>query len=141
MRRIVLLLSLLSPCACRTIPPPALEIIPTIAYPFDTTTLVRDDVRACGERITALAGHGYLAHERAAFLVLSSDGTFDCSVWPPSNGWHSATWSGKIPNGTVAVIHTHPRTIPQPSSHDTREARRLDIPVIVVTPGSMAMTR
>jgi hypothetical protein len=115
--------------------------MPTVAYPFGDETLQRDDVRACSDRIAELAGHGYFQGERAAFLVLRGDGRFDCSVWPVTNEWHRTTWSGAIPNGTVAVIHTHPRNMPDPSTHDTAEARRLNIPVIVVTRGSVKMTQ
>jgi hypothetical protein len=115
--------------------------MPTVAYPFAGETLRRDDVRACSEQLSELAAFGRSDRERAAFLVLRGDGTFHCAVWPASNTWHSASWSGAIPFGTVAVMHTHPRHIPQPSTQDMAQARRLDIPVLVVTPGSIAMTR
>jgi hypothetical protein len=139
-RRIVLLLSLLL-CACGTIPPRAPVTLPTVAYPFGEETLRREDVRACSARLNELSGYGYGNREQAAFLILRSDGRFDCSVWPATNAWHSANWSGRIPTGTVAVIHTHPRNIPRPSVQDAAEARRLDIPVIVVADRSVTMTR
>ncbi|HVS30542.1 MAG TPA: Mov34/MPN/PAD-1 family protein [Thermoanaerobaculia bacterium] len=104
----------------------------TIAYPFTEATLQRDDVRACVTRLAAMSGHGRFEYESAAFLVLREDGKFDCAVWPSVRAWRRATWAGPVPDGTVAVMHTHPRSLPMPSAHDSREASRIGIPVIVV---------
>lgn len=104
-------------------------------------TLLRDDLHACATQLTRLAGHGYSERERAAFVILWDDGRFDCYVWPNSFAWHRATFSGLMPKGTIAVIHTHPRGLPELSQHDFDEAKRLDIPVIAVTARSIAMAR
>ncbi|HEX7419040.1 MAG TPA: Mov34/MPN/PAD-1 family protein [Thermoanaerobaculia bacterium] len=53
--------------------------------------------------------------------------------------FHAATWTGRMPEGTAAIIHSHPRTLPNPSQNDILEAHRLGIPVIVVTPDAVTM--
>jgi hypothetical protein len=136
-RLVVLLVSaLIAPAA---IAAPAM--VPTIAYPFNEKTLQRDDLRQCASRLAALSGHGFRDEERAAFLILREDDTFECALWPASFAFRRASWAGQIPDRTIAVIHTHPRSTPDPSPHDYREARRLDIPVIVVAGERISMAR
>lgn len=40
---------------------------------------------------------------------------------------------GTAPDGTVAIIHTHPESLPDPSPGDRRVAMAAGIPVFVVT--------
>ena len=115
-------------------------MVATIAYPFSEATLERDDVRECASRLAAMTGHGRFEHEAGAFLVLREDGRFDCVEWPAQRAFRRASWSGQVPDGTVAVMHTHPRSLPEPSAHDTREAERIGVPVIVVAGRSLAIT-
>ncbi len=82
--------------------------------------------------LLADAGYGRLAHERAAFLIAERDGTLTLAPWS-SRGVRHATFRGAIPARTLAVVHTHPRGEPRPSARDRDEARRLGLPVIVVT--------
>lgn len=138
LRRAILLASLLS-SACSTATTPKLIVIPTVAYPFNRATLQRDDFAACADRILALAWYGRVEWERAAFLRIDDRGRFACDVWPSKLQFHSASWSGPTPDGTIAIIHSHPRTLPNPSVEDAAEARRLGIPVIVVTPQAVTM--
>ena len=70
---------------------------------------------------------------------MRDDGHFDCALWPATFTWRSATYSGRIPTGTVAVMHTHPTGQPQPSDHDFQEAKRIAVPVIVVCRKSVIM--
>ena len=112
---------------------------PTVAYPFNQEILSRADIGSCASRIVKMAGYGRLPYERAAFLVLRDDGTFDCSVWPASFTVRKEQWTGAIPNGTAAIIHTHPLSLPDPSSHDFNEAARIGVPVIVAMPDQVAM--
>jgi proteasome lid subunit RPN8/RPN11 len=60
-------------------------------------------------------------------------------VWEEPSEYRRASWNRRIPEGTVAVIHTHPADSPEPSSHDFAEAARLDAPVIVVCRGKLTM--
>ena len=113
--------------------------IPIVAYPFTEATLHRDDVRACASRLTTLANTGQSNIERAAFLILQDDGSFSCKVWREPGQWRRASFSGRIPDGTVAIMHTHPPDSPEPSAHDEKEATRLDAPVIVVCRGQLAL--
>jgi hypothetical protein len=76
-----------------------------------------------------------LPHESAAFLVLDDNGEFQMVRWPITNRFHEQTWTGAIPVGTVAVVHTHPAHLPYASTHDRDEARRTGIPIVVLTPG------
>lgn len=64
------------------------------------------------------SGHGWLATERAAWLVQGSTG-YEVKVWPFSAKERQATWPDyrNIPFGTVAQVHTHPAgTDPKPST-------------------------
>jgi hypothetical protein len=79
------------------------------------------------------AKFGYVSYERAAFLVLQRDGVH-CVDWPITNDFQKARWSGPKPAGVVAIAHTHPVAIPEPSSHDVEQARRNRMPMFVLTP-------
>jgi hypothetical protein len=70
--------------------------------------------------------------ERAAFVVRNADGHVGLVVWPSSET-DSATWVGRIPDGTVAIAHTHPYWRPKPSNIDMVTARNVKLPVYVVT--------
>jgi hypothetical protein len=93
-----------------------------------------NDARGCFDHLLALGGYGRFSAERAAFLVKTSDGRVDCVVWPATNAFQNAGWSGPRPEGTTAIAHTHPRALVQPSAHDHLEATRLGLPIYVVTP-------
>ena len=77
--------------------------------------------------------------ERAAFIVDRGDGTLECVAWPPNYQRERATFSGAIPPGTIAIIHTHPINVPWPSDQDEVEAHRLGIAIYALTP--MAVTK
>jgi proteasome lid subunit RPN8/RPN11 len=81
-------------------------------------------------------GYGRLPRERAAFLIRESDGTLTLVPWP-EGGYRHATWRGAIPARAVAVLHTHPYREPNPSPRDRAEARRLALPVGVITPAGV----
>lgn len=85
------------------------------------------------ESLLAEGGYGHLQTERAAFLIRERDGTLTLQPWP--NGGHRhATFRGAIPLRTIAILHTHPKREPDPSARDRAEAKRLGIPVVVITP-------
>lgn len=78
-------------------------------------------------------GYGRLSTERAAFLVVRADGTLECRVWPAGAAFQSASFRGRVPAGTLAIMHTHPNERREPSRIDRDLARRMNLPVIVVT--------
>ena len=78
------------------------------------------------------SGYGHLPHERAAFLIRESDGTLTIAPWP-HGGYRHASFRGHVPTGTIAILHTHPRGEERPSATDRAEARRLGLPVVVIT--------
>jgi hypothetical protein len=118
---------------CAAVIEPAAASNLTVAYPFTSETFERADVRACADNIALAAKAGRSDHERAAFLTLNDDGSFGCTLWPPTFTWRRTSWEGRIPENTIAVMHTHPSDMPQPSQHDFAEARRIGAPVIVVS--------
>ena len=125
-------------CASAAVQTKPIELA-TVAYPFSKVVLEREDVSTCADRVLALGWYGRVDWERAAFLRIGDRGLFNCEVWPAKLQFHAATWSGRMPDGTVAIVHSHPRTLPDPSTNDVAEAHRLGIPVIVVTPDSVTM--
>ena len=81
-------------------------------------------------------GYGRLSVERGAFLIRETDGTVTLALWD-SMRYRRANYRGAIPDGTIAIVHTHPRTAPHPSMKDRDEARKNGLPVLVVTPGGV----
>jgi len=79
--------------------------------------------------------------ELAAFVVRGKNGELELVHWPPpARGvFRAAHWDGPLPSGVVGVIHTHPWTIPRPSRQDEWEARRLAMPVYVVSRTSLCV--
>jgi proteasome lid subunit RPN8/RPN11 len=85
------------------------------------------------DELLAESGYGQREYERAAFLIRERDGTLTLEPWP-HRGYRHATFRGAIPPRTIAILHTHPAGEPQPSVRDRAEAKRLGIPVVVITP-------
>ena len=83
--------------------------------------------------LLAESGYGRLPRETAAFLIRESDGTLTLQPWT-DGGFRHAKFRGVVPPRTLAVLHTHPRGETQPSARDRAEARRLGVPVVVITP-------
>jgi hypothetical protein len=75
--------------------------------------------------------------ERAAFIVDTGDGELQCVAWPATQQHERATYRGGMPRGAIAIIHTHPMTVPWPSTQDEAESLRLGIPIYVLTPRSI----
>jgi Prokaryotic homologs of the JAB domain len=75
--------------------------------------------------------------EVAAFIVRADNGTLSLRSWPNQRRFRNAQWSGPLPPGVIAVIHSHPAMKPLPSGTDRREAMRLQIPIFAVSRGSL----
>jgi hypothetical protein len=84
--------------------------------------------------LLAESGYGRLPRERAAFLIRETDGTLTLEPWAPGGRRH-ASFRGQVPIGTIAILHTHPHGEERPSTQDFAEAKRLRMPVVVITAG------
>ena len=89
-------------------------------------------------RLNALASKTRYESERAAFLIRRPDGRLTTIAWQAGDT-AEASYTGRIPLRCVAVIHTHPVVAPQPSKHDTAEAQRIGLAIIVITPQSVTV--
>ncbi len=76
--------------------------------------------------------------EVAAFLVRDDDGGISCRLWP-SSFVSAARYDGSMPKGTFALIHTHPSRSPMPSRGDLEEAKRVGLPIYVLTPSQLSV--
>jgi hypothetical protein len=85
-------------------------------------------------------GYGRWNTERAAFLVVDESGEYRCVLWPAERGFYRESFRGAMPEGTVAIIHTHPAHLPDASTNDQRTAMRLGIPVFTLTPLNVYLT-
>src|SRR5262245_13392494 len=45
--------------------------------------------------------------EKAAWVILSPEGSYELQRWPASGARNSETWKGEIPDRVVAIVHTH----------------------------------
>jgi proteasome lid subunit RPN8/RPN11 len=96
-----------------------------------TTLIASDRAIELYGYLLAAGKFGMTENEEAAFLVQSEKGL---RLWRwQSKDAFRASYSGKPPKGTVAVVHTHPYWSIEPSQHDRAEARRIGMPIIVVT--------
>jgi proteasome lid subunit RPN8/RPN11 len=78
--------------------------------------------------------------EVAGFLVRLPAGTYAIVRWPEAEVTDEARWEGAWPPGTVAIVHTHPNWMPEPSRVDRATAARNHVPVYVVTSGGITST-
>jgi Prokaryotic homologs of the JAB domain len=83
---------------------------------------------------------GMSRDEHAAFVVRGADGGFGFVEWPDGDQPDSARWEGAYPPRTVAIAHTHPNWLPEPSRLDAAVARRTRLPVYVITRGRVSKT-
>ncbi len=77
--------------------------------------------------------------EQGAFVV-RTQGMLYFVVWPPSAEKDMLRWYGRFPDGTIAIVHTHPPWMPQASKLDLNAARRAHIPIYVLTPFKISKT-
>lgn len=110
----------------------------TVVLP--SQAFAHDSARACFDRLFILGGLGKRETERAAFLVYQEDGTFRCHVWPPTFTSRSESWRGLPPDGTAAIVHTHPNDQPAPSRGDHALAEAWGVPVLVITRSGVTST-
>lgn len=87
------------------------------------------------------ARYGGTEFERAAFAVRDDDGRVRFLSWPVSAEALVAKYKGSMPPNLFAIVHTHPNRHPAPSADDHAVARRLGIPVYVVTRIGLSFTK
>lgn len=113
-------------------------LLVTLIGSHDLTT----DPRMIGffSDVVTRAGLANHSSESAAFLVLDTRGDVQCLAWPATNEYQRDTFTGQIPFGTVAIVHTHPAGLDRlPTPFDEDKARELHLPIIVVTRTDIAM--
>lgn len=130
--------ALLLAAACATAPIPSYYESPIHAYPINDSTFDRADILFAFETLLRKSAYGRLGEERAGFLVYDGE-RFHLVMWPPTHLFHAEKWHGAIPAGTVAVVHTHPPSLPEPSLDDRMEAQRVGVPIIVLTATAVEM--
>jgi hypothetical protein len=111
-----------------------LNLPPESQAAIDETLFEQEEVREFFRELMRAGGNGRRQYERGGFIRLLPNGNYETQMWPFAPTVREATFKGKIPSGTVAIAHTHPREIPHPSLHDQAVAKRLAIPVVVLTP-------
>lgn len=90
--------------------------------------------------VLAFGHFGRSNFESAAFLVRERDGRLLTRRWQ-SNEPFRAEYSGRLPAGCAAIIHTHPLGQNDPSTNDVLEAKRMRIAIVVVTPDAVTVAR
>ena len=78
--------------------------------------------------------------EAAGFVVRLPCGRYVIVRWPEAELPDEARWEGPWPPGTVAIVHTHPNWMPQPSRIDRATAAKCHVDVYVVTSSGVART-
>ena len=90
--------------------------------------------------LLATARYGQLPYEQAAWAVADAEGRVTFVRWKFNHEALGATFRGAIPANVVAIVHTHPNDRPTPSQDDKLTARRLGIPVYVLTRTALTRT-
>ncbi len=134
---IALLLATLSRFGCIDAPPaiPLLQVVRADREVTNDPAVLR----TCWDMVVS-AHFGFSRIEHAAFVVRSASGSLSLVSWETSGQPDCARWDGPFPNGTVAIVHTHPNWLPLPSGIDVRTAARTRVPVYVLTSGRISKT-
>jgi hypothetical protein len=91
------------------------------------------DVRAAMWQLMQETRYGFAETEEALFVVRDADGHLSFVRWGSLGLPHQSRWTRSIPRGAVAIAHTHPNWLPEPSRTDVRTARASGLAVYVVT--------
>jgi JAB domain-containing protein similar to deubiquitination enzymes len=71
--------------------------------------------------------------EHAAFVVKRTDGKLAVIKWSTDCAALRKSYHGIVPPNTIAIVHTHPEGRREPSMQDIGEARRIKLPICVLT--------
>ncbi len=99
-----------------------------------------DAVLGMAWELLASAQYGQSSRERAAFVFRDETGAYALQRWPFEAVGFRASFHGVMAEGTVAIIHTHPVGYDFPSTKDQLVARRMELPVYVLTRGRISKT-
>ncbi len=77
--------------------------------------------------------YGTHGHVEVAEFIVDERGTLTGLTWPREEWVRAQRYTGIMPSGTVAIAHTHPENSAEPSYDDISTAKRLQLPVYVVT--------
>jgi hypothetical protein len=110
-----------------------LHVITVFVLTFTPIDLHDPVVHGVFAELLRNARYGSASTEEAAFLIRDAHGATFFLRWRASGELNRAEWHGPLPAGTVAIVHTHPNWLPQPSKIDALVARETSIPVYVVT--------
>ncbi len=106
---------------------------------FEADELIRNPVVLDFCRVLARKALSQRNAEQGAFVVKTGDLLYFVA-WPPGDERDMLRWYGRFPEGTVAIVHTHPAWLPEASRLDARTAHDAKIPVYVITPFRIAKT-
>ncbi len=70
--------------------------------------------------------------ERAGFVTRDPNGEIGFIPWPATVERRRATFKGSAPPNTMALAHTHPDGMTEPSRQDAGESIRIRLPIYVV---------
>jgi hypothetical protein len=72
--------------------------------------------------------------EKAAWIIRDRDGKIRWMEWDSAPEHRAATWKYEVPEGVIALIHTHPAlTDPKPSRQDVRVAKQIKASVYTLS--------
>jgi proteasome lid subunit RPN8/RPN11 len=120
----------------------ALALIATLSMPLAASAddLMRDPIVRSFCRLLVQKATTERFHEQGAFVVRTAGGTLYFVMWPRGDEKDVLRWYGRFPDGTIAIVHTHPPWLPAPSPPDIKAARGAGIPIYVITATSIART-
>ncbi len=117
-----------------------LNVIAAFVLTFTAVDPHDPAVRGVMSSLLRDARYGCSREEQAAFLIRNRGGATFFLRWTAGGELNRAEWHGPIPVGTVAIVHTHPNWLPNPSNRDARTAREAAVPVYVITRTRIART-
>ncbi len=98
------------------------------------STPLENDLPAPAFELWRKAGFGRERRERAAWVVVAENGALVWRDWPPSGSFDREVWRGPVPDGTIAIVHTHANGFdPRPSLQDEKTARLRNLPVYAIS--------
>ena len=98
-------------------------------------------VRAMFRQMLRQTRYGFSREEAAAFVVRDAEGHLASVEWPGADGIPDcARWYGRFPDGVIAIVHTHPNWLREPSTIDARTAQVTGVPVYVITSDRVSKT-
>jgi hypothetical protein len=72
--------------------------------------------------------------ERAAWIILDSEGSYNFKRWPCSAERNKEIWKGQVPDHAIGLVHTHTVMVDEkPSRQDVSIARKLRITLYVIS--------